>query len=194
MPFCSSESEVTQSCLTLAIQWTVAHQVSPSLGFSRQEYWSGLPFPSPGDLPDPGIKPRSPVLQADTLTSEPPGKQFQFFLRLFSNAIFSKKHSLSLSYLISSELLQPSLLFLGQYLDPGLYKSPIPSISPLKIERSLFLKGPPWCCAQKSCLVSSGISNSNSWVIFTQNKPVYSSNYKLTTWTFRVKHIYEEFE
>ena len=52
----------------------VAHQAPPSMGFSRQEYWSGLPFPSPGDLPDPGIKPRSPALQADTLTSEPLGK------------------------------------------------------------------------------------------------------------------------
>ena len=56
------------------IPWTVAHQAPPSLGFSRQEYWSGLPFLSPGDLPDPGIEPRSPALQADTLTSEPPGK------------------------------------------------------------------------------------------------------------------------
>ena len=54
--------------------WTVAHQAPPSLGFSRQEYWSGLPFPSPGELPDPGIEPRSPALQADALTSEPPGK------------------------------------------------------------------------------------------------------------------------
>jgi len=44
------------------------------MGFSRQEYWSGLPFPSPGDLLDPGIKPRSPTLQVDALTSEPPGK------------------------------------------------------------------------------------------------------------------------
>ena len=44
------------------------------MGFFRQEYWSGLPFPSPGDLPDPGIEPRSPALQADALTSEPPGK------------------------------------------------------------------------------------------------------------------------
>ena len=44
------------------------------MGFSRQEYWSGLPFPSPGDLPDPGIEPRPPVLQADTLLSESPGK------------------------------------------------------------------------------------------------------------------------
>ena len=44
------------------------------MGFSRQEYWSGLPFPSPGDLPDPGIEPGSPTLQADALPSEPPGK------------------------------------------------------------------------------------------------------------------------
>ena len=44
------------------------------MGFSRQEYWSGLPFPSPGDLPDPGIEPGSPALEADALTSEPPGK------------------------------------------------------------------------------------------------------------------------
>ena len=54
--------------------WTVAYQASPSMGFSRQEYWSGLPFPSPGDLPNPGIEPGSPALEADALTSEPPGK------------------------------------------------------------------------------------------------------------------------
>ena len=52
---------------------TVDYQAPPSMGLSRQEYWSGLPFPSPGDLPDPGIKPRSPALQADALPSEPPG-------------------------------------------------------------------------------------------------------------------------
>ena len=51
----------------------VAHQAPPSMGFSWQEYWSGLPFPSPGDLPDPGIEPGSPALQADALPSEPPG-------------------------------------------------------------------------------------------------------------------------
>ena len=55
------------------IPWTVVYQVSLSMGFSRQEYWSGLPFPSPVDLPDPGIEPRSPALQADALPSEPPG-------------------------------------------------------------------------------------------------------------------------
>ena len=57
-----------------ATPWTAAYQASPSMGFSRQEYWSGLPFPSPGDLPDPGIEPGSPALEADALTSEPPGK------------------------------------------------------------------------------------------------------------------------
>ena len=54
--------------------WTVAYQASPSMGFSRQEYWSGLLFPSPGDLPNSGIKPGSPTLEADALNSEPPGK------------------------------------------------------------------------------------------------------------------------
>ena len=52
----------------------VACQNSLSMGFSRQDYWSGLPFPSAGDLPNPGIKPGSPALQADVLPSEPPGK------------------------------------------------------------------------------------------------------------------------
>ena len=54
--------------------WTEAHQASLSTEFSRQEYWSGLPFPPPRDLPDSGIKPRSPALQADSLPSDPPGK------------------------------------------------------------------------------------------------------------------------
>ena len=54
--------------------WTATHQAPQSMGFSRQEYWSGSPFPSPGDLPNPGIEPRSPALGADALTSEPPGK------------------------------------------------------------------------------------------------------------------------
>ena len=57
-----------------ATSWTVAHQVSLSMGFSRQEYWSGLPFPSPGDLPKGGIKLGTPVLQEDSLPLAPPGK------------------------------------------------------------------------------------------------------------------------
>ena len=60
--------------LTWRTPWTIAYQAPPSMGFSRQEHWSGLPFPSPGDLPDPEIEPGSPTLQADALPSEPPGK------------------------------------------------------------------------------------------------------------------------
>ena len=67
-----SESEVAQLCRLLATPWTAAYQAPPSMGFDRQEYWSGVPLPSPGDLPDPGIEPRSPALEADALTSEPP--------------------------------------------------------------------------------------------------------------------------
>ena len=63
------------SCVRpFANPWTADHEAPLSMGFSRQETWSGLPFPSPGALPDPGIEPRSPALQADALTSEPPGK------------------------------------------------------------------------------------------------------------------------
>ena len=62
---------VAQSCPTLCDPWTVAHQALLSVEFSRHEYWSWLPFPSPGDLPDPGIKPGSPPVQADSLPSEP---------------------------------------------------------------------------------------------------------------------------
>ena len=61
---------VTKSCPTLVSPWTVAHQGPLSMGFSRKEYWSGLPFPSPGDRPDPGIEPRSLALQADSLPNE----------------------------------------------------------------------------------------------------------------------------
>ena len=56
-----------------ATPWTVGHQAPASMEFPRQEHWSGLPFPSPGDLPDPGIKSGSPTLWADVLPSEPPG-------------------------------------------------------------------------------------------------------------------------
>jgi len=63
-----------------ATLWTVAYQAPPSMGFSKQEYWSGLPLPSPGDLPDPGIEPRSPTLEADTLTSEPPRSLMKYFV------------------------------------------------------------------------------------------------------------------
>ena len=60
--------------------WTVASQAPLSMAFSRQEYWRGLPLPPPGDLPDPGIEPRSPALQADSLLSESSGKLCRSFL------------------------------------------------------------------------------------------------------------------
>ena len=73
-PQCTSASKVAQSCPTLCDPWTVAYQAPPSMEFSRQEYWSRLPFTSPGDLPNPGIEPRSPTLRADNSLSEIPGK------------------------------------------------------------------------------------------------------------------------
>ena len=77
--FYESESEKVKvkslSCVRLSVTtWTVAYQTSPSMEFSWQEYCSGLPFPSPGDLSDPGIESGSPALQADTLPSQPLGK------------------------------------------------------------------------------------------------------------------------
>ena len=75
-----SESEVAQSCPTLSNPMTAAYQAPPAMGFSRQEYWIGLSFPSPGALPNPGIKPRSPTLQAGSLPSKPEG-----------NSLYTKK-------------------------------------------------------------------------------------------------------
>ena len=65
---------VTQSCPTLCNPWTVARQAPLFMGFSRPEYWSGLPFPSPGGFPDVAIEPGFPALRAGSLPSEPPGK------------------------------------------------------------------------------------------------------------------------
>ena len=70
---------VAKLCPTLVTPWTVTCQAPLSMGFSRQEYWSGLPFPSPGDLPDPGIEPRSPALQANFLPTELQGKPIRYF-------------------------------------------------------------------------------------------------------------------
>ena len=72
-----SESEVAQSCPTLLYPWTAAFQTPPSMGFSRQEYWSGVPYPPPGNLPDLGIELASPVsfaLAGEFFTTELPGK------------------------------------------------------------------------------------------------------------------------
>ena len=82
---------------SFATPWTVAYQAPPFMRFSRQDWWNGLPFPSPGDLPDPGIKPGSPALQADALPSEPPGKPVWRIgiysnLPYFHTMIFSSIH------------------------------------------------------------------------------------------------------
>ena len=83
-----------------ATPWTVAYQASLSVGFSRQEYWSGLPFSSPGDLPDLGIEHESPALRADALPSEPPEKP-----------IVRYKCSLSLASRWKHDCFSPSFLF-----------------------------------------------------------------------------------
>ena len=79
MVYCCGAGLVTKLCPILVNPWTVACQALLSMGFPRQEYWSGLPVPSPRSLPDPGTKPRSPALQADSLPTKPPGI-FSFLL------------------------------------------------------------------------------------------------------------------
>ena len=66
-------------------RWTIDHQAPPAMGFYRQENWSGLPFPSAGDLPDPGIEPMSPALAGRSFTTEPPGKSTSTMLQLKKN-------------------------------------------------------------------------------------------------------------
>ena len=83
---CSVVSD-SLDCMT---PWNVAHQASLSMEFSRQEYWSGLPYPLPEDLPNPENKPRSPTWQVDSLPSEPPGKLHMRELRMMNNWFFSR--------------------------------------------------------------------------------------------------------
>ena len=79
------------SCVRLfEIPWTVAYQAPPSMGLSRQECWSGLAFPSPGDLPDPGIEPKSPVFSGGFLTAEPPRKPLYFYYPYFMTSCSGK--------------------------------------------------------------------------------------------------------
>ena len=79
---------VSKSCLHFVPPSTVSCQAPPSMGFSRQEFWSGLSFPSPGDLPDPGINPRSPALQADSLPTDLRGKLCNIMSYFSYNLIF----------------------------------------------------------------------------------------------------------
>ena len=78
-----SEVKLLSRVRLFATPWAVTYQAPPPMGFSRQEYWSGLPFPSPRELSNPGIEPGSPALEADALTSEPPGKPKKEQLILF---------------------------------------------------------------------------------------------------------------
>ena len=80
---CVSRSVMSNS----ATRWIVEHQAPLSMGFSRPEQWSGLPFPSPGDLPNPGIEPRSPTLQADSLPSEAPGNPLSVVSELCTKSL-----------------------------------------------------------------------------------------------------------
>ena len=110
--------------LLFATPWTIVHQAPPSMGFSRQEYWSGLPFPSPGNLPNSGIEPRSPALQADALTSEPPGKPQENRAYIFSGWLINKSLNLLIAILevkrqwskfsvknLKENFLQPTILY-----------------------------------------------------------------------------------
>ena len=82
-PFYLSEVKLLSRVRLFATPCTAAHQAALSMGFSRQEYWSGLPFPPLRDVPYPGIEPRSPALQADALASEPPGSPLFNFTSVF---------------------------------------------------------------------------------------------------------------
>ena len=84
-----------------ATPWTVARQASLSMGFSRQEYWSGLPFPSPGDLPNPGIEARSPALQADSLPPEPQGRSLNNQVHFWKSRLVSTRTSPSTCHFAS---------------------------------------------------------------------------------------------
>ena len=85
--------------------WTVAYHTPLSMGFSQQEYWSGLPFPFPEDLPDPGIKPRSPALQADALPSEPPGKSLSC-VQIFCNPMDCSPSDSSVHGILQARILE----------------------------------------------------------------------------------------
>ena len=91
----------------LATPWTEAYQAPPSMGFSRQEYWSGVPLPSPGNLLNPGIKPGSPAFQADALTSEPPGKLPIVLVNIYNFLVYNKGHI---------SLLKQKVKFIGRIL------------------------------------------------------------------------------
>ena len=102
---CSKMKVKLLSCVQLFVTpWTITYQTPLTMGFSKLRYWSGLPFPSPGVFPDPGIKPRSPTLQADALPSEPSGKpkNVQTTVQLHSFHILARLCSKSFMLCFSS--------------------------------------------------------------------------------------------
>ena len=120
-----------------ATPWTVAYQAPQSMEFSRQEYWSGLPFPSPQDLPDPGIKPESPTLRAVALPFEPPGKRFQrysssnflnfnsfLFLRGTIPSVITHMHTYTQASLVAQTVKESACKAGDLDLIPGLGRSP----------------------------------------------------------------------
>ena len=124
---CVSHSAVSDSLWPHGLQ--LARLLCP-WGFSRQEYWRGLPCPPPGDLPDPGIKPRSPVLQIDSLLSEPPGKSKNIGVLSLLHSIFvlywahlCMKWSLGISHFLEEIAIFPILLFSSISLDWSLRKA-----------------------------------------------------------------------
>ena len=94
---------ITQSCQTLCNPMTVARQAPLSMEFSKQDYWSGLPFPSQGDLPDPGIEPESPALQADSLPSEPPPSPEKLFCFWLLGSCFLEKPDIDVKVISSNK-------------------------------------------------------------------------------------------
>ena len=104
-----------------ATPWTVAYHAPPSMGFSRQEYWSGLPFPPLGDLPNPGIEPQSPTLQTDALPSEPPGKLY--VLAIVNSAAMNNGIHVSFSILVSSGYMPRSGGFIPGFLRKTIFHS-----------------------------------------------------------------------
>ena len=84
--------------------WTVAYKAPPSVGFSRQGYWSGLLFPSPEDFPNSGIEPGSPTLQADALPSEPPGKPYTFKDVVKENKVELEYQKICFAFMLDNRL------------------------------------------------------------------------------------------
>ena len=82
------------SCVSFVTPWSVVRQAPLSMGFFGQEYWSGLPFPSPGDLPDPGIEPASPAFTGGFFTTEPPGKPVFANLKKYLKSLISQRKDL----------------------------------------------------------------------------------------------------